>query len=77
MNKKRMIMHAKILIKKTIFCFVAAAIGVVLAVDVTLPFVVIGAVVVLVAAVVVLLVVVDVQAMPQQQNYFSSFYHHQ
>ena len=49
------------------FCFVAAAIGVVLAVDVTLPFVVIGAVVVvvLVAAVVVLLVVVDVQAMPQ------------
>ena len=62
-----MIMHAKILIKKKMFCFVAAAIGVVLAVDVTLPFVVIGAVVVvvLVAAVVVLLVVVDVQAMPQ------------
>ena len=51
---------------KKMFCFVAAAIGVVLAVDVTLLFVVIGAVVVvvLVAAVVVLLVVVDVQAMP-------------
>ena len=48
------------------FYFVVAAIGVVLAVDVTLLFVVIGTVVVvLVAAVVVLLVVVDVQAMPQ------------